>query len=58
MKFKRGQRVKRESRQFFFQGRVIGFYWLEDGRPGVVLQNGTNTFMGLEEDLQDGETKV
>ena len=55
MKFRRGQLVKRESRQFFFQGEVIGFYILKDGRQGYVLQNGTNTFMGLEEDLQNAE---
>lgn len=58
MKFRRGQLVKRETNSFFFQGHVIGFYWLSDGRLGYVLQNGAYTFMALEEDLKDGEAKV
>lgn len=55
MKFQRGQLVKRETGNFFFRGRIIGFYMLDDGRKGYVLQNGFNTFMGLEEELQNAE---
>lgn len=53
MKFRRGQLVKRDTGKFFFRGNVIGFYILQDGRQGYVLQNSFNTFMGLEEDLED-----
>jgi hypothetical protein len=57
MKFQRGQLVKRDTGKFFFQGEIIGFYWLADRRFGYVLQNGTNVFMALEEDLEDAEPK-
>lgn len=53
MKFRSRQLLKRDTGKFFFQGQVIGFYILIDGRQGYVLQNGINTFMALEEDLQD-----
>ena len=55
MMFRLGQEVKRETPKFFFQGHVIGLYCLDDGRFGCVVQNGTNIFMGLEEELQNAE---